>query len=131
MPMMLVFQSPHGNRSQPVEADSAAARIFQRGGWNVIEEVGEENLLVDPRPPTIPVEPLQDDPEAAIGEDVWALLHEAGYEDAYDVMAASDADLLAIKGIGKGTLARLRAAYGTSEEEFGLPEGEDEQADEE
>lgn len=48
--------------------------------------------------------------EAAFGPKIAKLLAEAGFADLLAVAAASDEDLLAIKGIGKGALKAIRAA---------------------
>lgn len=46
---------------------------------------------------------------------IYDRLIEAGYTNPGELWEASDEDLLAIHGIGKVTLAELRAAYGGGE----------------
>lgn len=45
--------------------------------------------------------------------DIVVLLSEAGFDTHAKVQAASDDELLAIKGIGPATLKQIRAAYGS------------------
>jgi hypothetical protein len=48
--------------------------------------------------------------ETAFGPKIATVLAEAGFPDLLAVAAASDEDLLAVKGIGKGALRAIRAA---------------------
>lgn len=49
-----------------------------------------------------------------LGQATYDLLTKAGFENAEAVAGASDKDLLAIDGIGKVTLAEIRAIYPAS-----------------
>lgn len=72
-------------------------RRLQRG---LLVEVGAAEAEAD--------EPAADSVTDVFGEKVGGLLLEAGYSTADVVAAANDADLLAIDGIGKATLAEIR-----------------------
>lgn len=65
-----------------------------------------EAAQVDPVEEAEPVGTLVD----VYGTDYAILLHDAGYRSVSAVKAASDEDLLAISGIGKATLNKIRAA---------------------
>lgn len=123
---MLVFQTPNGVRSQPVEADSAAAKIFTKSGWVVIETIDTEAVLVDPSDDLKggPIAPPREDGSPDLPEGALDLLKDAGFAYPDGIRAASDAELLAIKGIGKGTLAKLRAIFGEAEDADGADDSE-------
>lgn len=65
-----------------------------------------------PNPGAGAAKPAVDVPEGALGQDfpAVAILYDAGFRNKAQVAAASDEELLKIKGIGEPTLVKIRQA---------------------
>jgi len=60
---------------------------------------------------------------AVVGKESDEALHEAGYDTPEDVQAASDEELLEVKGIGQKKVSSLRAVFPSENPEVELAHG--------
>lgn len=92
-----------GKVLEVAETDKAKQRILERSGWLRIP------ATVTPEPPTTPTPVVETDDLPADFPQREALTA-AGFGALLLVAQATDDELLAIEGIGKATLEKIRAA---------------------
>lgn len=104
---MLTYQERKTGRTMQVEERETVRRsILERIGWRIVyDNVLEDAPIVTPM--AIVESPLLD---LALPDEIIDVLTNGGFRSMADVDEASDAELLALPGIGKASLAKIRQA---------------------
>jgi len=99
--MKIIFTKDCGHRPEGLILDSEPAHAAQyiAGGF------AEHYIQPPPAPPAPVAQPVE---EEGLSEKIMEVLIGAGYEDLPSAVAASDEELLAVKGIGKAALKQIR-----------------------
>lgn len=101
---MIYQHGETGRMLEIAEHEATRRRILERSGWFVVTQPAP--VVVEP-PAPVELEPVDDLPE---GFPQREALTAAGFGALLLVTKASDEELLAIDGIGKATLEKIRAA---------------------
>lgn len=100
---MLYKHNPSGRTMEVAEGEATKRRILERSGWFVVAQPTPVVVVPEPVAPAV----TDDLPE---GFPQREALTAAGFGALLLVTKASDEELLAIDGIGKATLEKIRAA---------------------
>jgi hypothetical protein len=104
---IVALQAQHARLTQAKAPQTGAPAA----GWQSPAGTGGVNATAQPitHHPTPDARPTLAD---TVGQELADRLASAGYTTPEAIQAASDDDLLALKGIGPGTLRQLRQTYG-------------------
>ena len=128
MPRLFIYQSPRRSGGKPLisnpipEEDERARTHLEGRGWHIIQTLGGDAPADAPTGEDGEGAALQRDHQwlrlvGTLTDDQQQNLIEAGYDTAESLLAATDADLQAVKLIGAAATRAIRKAAKAAEGE--------------